>query len=210
MKYPLRILAVIAVVVATLLGSVGSVSTATTATSSSDNGDNGNNGDLIRWDLIHLNPSTLIALPGGAASAEDPATGEVIRLTGSGQFDPADETASGGGTFAARDADGSLIERGAFVVSDFISWQPLAGSIVGTPIIDGVGEKPDARSGIVTLEVAGYVRGEFVGHATLEVHCALPGAPAGSHEGVTVVVEGGPSFTTMVDHGPTIFHTLDD
>jgi hypothetical protein len=209
MKYLIRTLGVIAVVIATLLGSAASISTATSATTSSNNGDN-DNGDLIRWDLINLNPRTLIAVPGGAASAEDPATGELVRITGSGQFDPDDETASGGGTFVARDADGSVIERGVFVVSDFISWQPLAGSIVGTPIIDGVAEKPDARSGIVTLEIAGYVRGELIGHATLEVHCALPGAPAGSHEGVTVEVEGGPSFTTMVDHGPTIFHVLDD
>jgi len=209
MKYPIRILAVIAVVCATLLGSASSVSTATTATTASDNGDN-DNGDLIRWDLIRLNPHTLIALPGGAASAQDPATGETVRITGSGQFDADDETASGGGTFVSRDADGSLVERGVFVVSDFISWQPLAGSIVDTPIIDGVAEKPDARSGIVTLDIAGYVRGELIGHATLEVHCALPGAPAGSFEGVTVEVEGGPKFTTMVDHGPTIFHVLDD
>lgn len=204
MKYPIRIIAVIAVVCATLLGSASSVSTATTTTTSSDNG------DLMRWDLIRLNPQTLIAVPGGAASAQDPASGEVVRITGSGQFDADDETASGGGTFVARDAGGSVVERGVFVVSDFISWQPLAGSIVDTPIIDGVAEKADARSGILTLEIAGYVRGEFIGHAVLEVHCALPGAPAGSHEGVTVAVEGGPRFTTMVDHGPTIFHVLDD
>ena len=79
-----------------------------------------------------------------------------------------------------------------------------------TPIIDGVAEKPAARSGILTLEIAGYVRGEPIGHATLAVHCALPGSPPGSLEGVTVMVEGGPSFTKMVDHGPTIFHVLDD
>jgi hypothetical protein len=211
MKHLIRVIAATTLVAGALLGFTGNTSTATTAASSGEDADNGDNGDdLIRWDLIHLNPTTLIALPGGAASSRDTATGDILRVTGSGQFDADDEEVSGGGRLVHRLADGSVAARAAYVATDMISWQPLAGSIEGTPIIDGVAEKQDARSGILTVEIAVYVRGKHVTDATLAVHCALPGAPPGTHEGVTVKVDGGPNFSEMVDHGPTIFHTLDD
>lgn len=207
MKHLIRFLAVAALVMGAAVGVVGSTSTATSVTPPARAG---SSDDIIRWDVINLNPNVLITSPGGAATARDRASKDLLRVTGSGQFDVNNEKASGGGRFVHLRANGSRVGRGSYVVTDFVSFEPLAGSIEATPIIDGVAEKSNARAGILTVNVAVYVGRTVAGHATMEVHCTLPGSPAGTVEGVRVKVDGGPNFSKIVDHGPTIFHVLDE
>jgi hypothetical protein len=163
---------------------------------------------LIRWDIVSFSPAPTTVLPVGTAIAEDPAIGHTVELSGSGQADLGAGTARGSGTFVHRRPDGSVVAQGFYLITRLVSFRPLRGTLVGTPIRDGIGDKPDARSGILTMELAAYVGGHVVATGRIAVHCALPGAPASAIEGVLLRVNNGPQFTRVAEDGPTLFHLL--
>jgi len=73
--------------------------------------------ELLRWDIVTVNSGVVVA--GGTALSKDAATGDTVSLTGSGQANPEERTAAGGGTFVHRHADGTVFASGAFVVTGF-------------------------------------------------------------------------------------------
>src|SRR6266851_3263686 len=60
--------------------------------------------DIVRWDLIDISSGGVI-LSGGTDIGKDAASGDTVSLTGSGQAQPRDEEATGGGTFVHKAGD---------------------------------------------------------------------------------------------------------
>ncbi|HET7476113.1 MAG TPA: hypothetical protein VFJ97_08850 [Dermatophilaceae bacterium] len=162
---------------------------------------------LLRWDIVQISPTPTTILAGGQASARDTARHLTLAVTGSGQADLGVGTAAGGGTFVLRH-DGRVVSRGFYTITGFISFAPLAGSFAGVPIRDGIGDKRDTRSGVLTMRFAAYANSRQVAAGTLAVHCALPGSPSSAFEGVVIRDNHGDQFTKVVDDGPTLFHLL--
>jgi hypothetical protein len=197
MKRKLFLAGIAAVVVSLLLSNAGATGESATGVRT------------LRWDLIDLD---FAGTAGGKTVSTDPTTGETLTLTGSGTFDVELE-ADGGGRFVHRSETGKVLGRGVYRVTKLGSWDPSAGSLVGSGLIDAIGDLSEARSGIARLRTVFYVRGEVAAHALVTVFCDLPGGPTFG-EGVTVRGEtvDGTSFNFSERHpdeGPTIFHVID-
>jgi hypothetical protein len=167
---------------------------------------------FIRWDLVQFQANLVLA--GGSNISTDMASGDTIKLTGSGQAEPREEEAAGGGTFVHRHDDGSLVGRGAYQVTGFLGWHRITGgSLASTGLSDGIGNGTGAQvdeneetSGVLTLRVR-FLRvtsGEPQGvNGVLIVYCHLPGSTEDVPEGVRVMV---PAFD--LDFRPTEGFTL--
>jgi hypothetical protein len=186
-----------------------------------DHGKGGDSHAFVRWDL--LQPVNGVAVPGGMDVATDATTKDMITLTGSGQAEPREGEAAGGGTFVHQRADGTLVAKGSYFVTGFVSWQRLPGGDFSmTGLVDGIGNgtgaTPDERepsSGVLTLDVRLVPDGTAPSagvNAVLSVHCHLPGTLVPGFEGVTLAV-GSLNFTAEANanptaHGITLFHRL--
>jgi hypothetical protein len=140
----------------------------------------------VRWDIITLdpfpNPTTVLA--GGVASAiaQD---GSSIVFHGSGTFvapggGPGTSGAvTGGGTWETFASDGTTSTgSGNYLVTGLVRWDVAPGTI---PLIDGIGNAADARSGLAVLRIE-YDDGS---PGVLVVSCHLPvGTPNSIFEGV--------------------------
>jgi hypothetical protein len=181
----------------------------------------GHHNRFVRWDLVLI--ANGVAVAGGTDVATDAATKDTIALTGSGQAEPREEEASGGGTFVHKHANGSLVAKGAYVVTGFESFERLrGGNFAKTGLIDGIGNGPgssedegEPSSGILTVDVRFIPDGSPPSagvDGVLSVHCNLPDTVGGDFEGVTVTLDG-LSFTPAANvdpnaHGVTLFHLL--
>ncbi len=212
-----------------LLGlALGILLAATTATSSSPGNDRGQQNEngghhnrFVRWDLVLI--ANAVAVAGGTDVSTDAATKDTIALTGSGHAEPRENEAAGGGSFVHKHADGSLVAKGAYVVTGFVSWQRLrGGNFAKTGLVDGIGNGPgsskdegEPSSGILTVSVRFIPDGAAPSagvDGVLSVHCNLPDTVGGDFEGFTVTVDG-LSFTPAANadpnaHGVTLFHRL--
>ncbi len=210
-----------------LLGlALGILLAATTATSSSpgnDRGEQNENGGqhnrFVRWDLVLI--ANGVAVAGGTDVSTDAGTKDTIALTGSGHAEPRESEAAGGGTFVHKDADGTVVAKGAYVVTGFVSWQRLpGGNFAKTGLVDGIGngagsseDEGEPSSGILTNSVRFIPDGAAPSvDGVVSVHCNLPDTIGGDFEGVTVDVAG-LSFAPAANadpnaHGVTLFHRL--
>jgi hypothetical protein len=167
--------------------------------------------ELLRWDLVSITDG--VVLPGGTDVGKDANTGDTVSLTGSGDAQPAEARATGGGTFVHRHADGSLDAEGIFFVTGFNSFVNNGGSLVGVPVKDGIGTLRQTTGGFLSVNIRAIVdappaiKGAMV-DAVLGVHCNLPGGAATITEGITLSV---PEFhlNFVQDGGATLFHILD-
>lgn len=195
------------------------VGTSFASTGHAGTGSEGSTGDqrFVRWDLVQFVGN--VVLSGGKDVATDAGSGDRIVLTGSGQAEPDEGEAAGGGTFIHRDGSGTERARGAYYVTGFISWRPLAGgSLNGLGLTDGIGNGPGAQpnenepsSGVLKLmihavPVVDGVPQEGV-DGVLIVYCHLPGTIVDVPEGVAVKV---PAFDLNFrpTSGVTLFHRL--
>src|SRR5713226_2296599 len=167
--------------------------------------DDGEEVSLLRWDLVQIIQGTV--LTGGLVRATDAATGDVVTLTGSGEARPDDRTAAGGGTFVHQHADGSPVANGVYVVTAFSSFKNGHGSLIPTPLQDGIGHKNRTDSGILSLGITGFLAPGGSIQATLGVECALPGDTSGAVEGITLDVLTF-HFRQVPGGGFTVFHIL--
>jgi hypothetical protein len=216
-----------------ILGLVLGILLAATSATSSPSGDDpddqaqqengGHHNRFVRWDLVLI--ANGVAVAGGTDVATDAATKDTIALTGSGQVEPREQEAAGGGTFVHKHADGSLAAKGAYVVTGFVSWQPLpGGNFAKTGLVDGIGNGPgssededEPSSGILTITVRFVPDGTAPSagiDGVLSVHCDLPDTLGGDFEGVTVKLPSlSLDFTPAANadpnaHGVTLFHRL--
>jgi hypothetical protein len=167
----------------------------------------------VRWDLVKIVQNTVLA--GGTDVARDAATRDTITLTGSGEAEPGEKEAAGGGTFvhrrraAGRRSDrhgdeekdaGEVEAHGIYVVTGFIDWKPAGGRLTEN---DGIGQAAEATSGILTLKVRLFPAAGGHLDGVLTVNCRLADATFDIEEGVTLAVGG---FFFVQDEGRTLFH----
>src|SRR5260370_29870163 len=161
-------------------------------------GDDREEVDLLRWDLVQIVQATVLS--GGTDVGSDAATGDKVRLTGSGEARPEKRKATGGGTFVHLHKDGTEEGHGVYVVTGFKSFVNGGGSLVGTGLTDGIDELKNTTGGVLTLNVHAKATSGASADAVLEVHCSLPGGKADT-EGIRLTVgplkfvqAGGPSL----------------
>jgi len=73
------------------------------------------------------NPTGVRYSNDGAPFADDPETGDRIAISGKGAWDPAGETATGGGTYVITDGEGKVMAEGTWTVLRFRSFLQLPG-----------------------------------------------------------------------------------
>ncbi len=171
----------------------------------------GSAADHVRWDIIHMNPTTTPATlsAGGVAfaSASNPSTLS-IRLTGSGTFvGPASGGTSGGvtgggtwETFSGTTSTGS----GTYEVTELVSWQ-FARFGLGT--FNDVIDDGTAANGNAVLRIR-YSDGS---EGTLGIGCEGPGLNIGIVEGVIATKDHVTYWNAQapvggVDANRTLFH----
>jgi hypothetical protein len=172
---------------------------------------------FVRWDFPQFQANYVVS--GGEVVSTDDATGDTATLTGSGQAEPFEAEAAGGGTFVHRHADGSIAASGIYRVIRFIRWTPLfGGTFEGTGLVDTIGngtgaipDESEEHSGILVMKVqfVPLKDGEPIGsvNGRLRINCDLPGTTVFVPEGVVVRI---PSFDLVFrpTSGVTLFHTL--
>ena len=155
-------------------------------------------GHTVRWDLTRIQQG--IALAGGADMATDAATGDTFTLTGSGDAEPAEGDATGGGTIVHHFAATNTDATGVYVVTGFISWQPAGGQL---PRTDGIGHSSEASAGVLKMTIRIFRSAGGFADAILTVNCHLPGATMDVEEGIALQVG---KFNAMPSGGVTLFH----
>ncbi len=178
---------------------------APTAALAEDNG----GGKLVRWDLPQFaGPGGSLIFAGGTDEGRDSSSGDLVRLTGSGQAEPGEHEAAGGGTFVHLASDGTT-ERahGFYLVTGFNSFRKPGGTLAGIPLTDGIGELGDTSGGILSLKVHLFASSGAQAEGVLTVDCSLPSGRPGIVEGITLSV---PAFNlNFTQHGgATLFHVL--
>jgi hypothetical protein len=172
---------------------------------------------FVRWDLPQFQANYVVM--GGEDVSTDAATGDTATLTGSGQAEPFEHEAAGGGTFVHRHADGSIAASGIYRVTGFVRWTPLfGGTLEGTGLVDTIGngtgaipDESEEHSGVLVMRVQFVVLkdGEPTGsvNGRLRINCHLPGTTVFVPEGIVVRI---PSFDLVFrpTSGNTLFHTL--
>jgi hypothetical protein len=163
--------------------------------------------ELLRWDLINIKNGVILS--GGTDFGRDAKTGDTVSVTGSGEAQPNERRATGGGTFVHRRANGTVAAQGVFFVTGFISFVKPGGSLVGISITDGIGRLDQTGGGKLSLNIRGILDGGGTVDAVLGVDCTLPGGASGITEGITLTV---PAFDLHFAHhgGSTLFHVLAD
>ena len=157
-------------------------------------------GHTVRWDLVQIQQGT--ALAGGADVGKDATTGDTFTLTGSGEAEPAEGNAAGGGTIVHHFASGKPDSAGVYVVTGFISWQPGGGQL---PIADGIGQISEASAGVLEMAIRIFPASGGFRDGTLTVNCHLPGATIDVEEGIQLSIAGTP-FNVEPNGGVTLFH----
>ena len=158
-------------------------------------------GHTVRWDLVRIQQGT--ALVGGVDVAKDAATGDTFTLTGSGDAEPAERDAAGGGTLVHHFAATNVDSPAVYLVTGFINWQPGGGQLA---IADGIGHPSEASAGVLEMAIRIFLPNGAVRDATLTVNCHLPEATVDVNEGIELTITGTPFINMQPDEGMTLCH----
>jgi len=157
---------------AATMGAVGVLGIPSAAFADGDNGGDGR----IRWDLVNLPFPDVFAGGDDTASAED---GSTLTLTGSGTFRPGHRSqVTGGGNWSTTNPD--VPGSGTYRVTELVSWVRAPGTLLGTPLVDHIGNKADGSPGLAVFRIK-YSDGL---DGTLVVSCNLRGTPPSVDEGI--------------------------
>ena len=165
--------------------------------------------ELLRWDLVQFKDGVILS---GGTDIGKAANQDMVSVTGSGEVQPGEGRATGGGTFVHRKANGSLVAQGAYFVTGLKSFSHPGGTLFGVPgftLTDGIGTLRQTTGGKLSLKIRAVVEGGPMVDAVLGVECSLPGGAAGLTEGITLLV---PAFNLhfVQNGGATLFHVLED
>jgi len=125
-----------------------------------------------------------------ADTAVNPATGDIIRVTGSGTFDTSADTVVASGSFTHTTSTGALVASGVWVATSFVSFDAFGGP------------NPGQQGGVLDITATLFPNGGSpVTGVPIEVVCLI-NAPAGFTE------EEGTSVDGFTEHtgGTTLFH----
>ena len=161
--------------------------------------------ELVRWDLVAVGGGAVV--PGGTDVGKDAATGDTLRLTGSGFARPGEGTATGGGTFLHRNAAGTEVAHGVYYVTGFKSFTNGGGSLAGFLTTDAIGRLDQTTGGKLFVSVHLIAASGATVNGVLGVHCVLPGGAA-AEEGITVTLDN-TALDFVQAGGATLFHVLE-
>src|SRR5437867_10672107 len=119
--------------------------------------------------------------PGNRAMAEN---GDVVIVIGTGAFDVAAKSATGGGTFVHKTSGGATVGSGTWAATELLTFQSYGNAVPqGLP--------PTFFGGRVALNVLLTPTANPSVHrpAILQIECALGNVPAGALEGVRLNVQ---------------------
>ncbi len=137
---------------------------------------------------------------GNQAIAEN---GDTVMVRGNGTLDVIAKTASGGGTFTHKAANGTVLATGTWTATDLLAFQSygdasaqgLSSFLFGGRASLAVSLTPDGT----TLEIPGI----------LEIECLLGNPPAAAEEGIRLLVKGHVNFNKSVEEsGENVFVRL--
>ena|SRR5437867_2943987 len=137
----------------------------------------------VRWDIVKFTSFTPPTFQAGGQASALANDGSGIALTGSGRFEVGeDDEVKGGGGWVTFSPSGQETGRGTYRVTRLIRFELAPGTIVGTPVVDNIGDKAAAVSGLATLAIR-YSDGSS---GVLFISCDLPvGTPPAIFEGIT-------------------------
>ncbi len=125
----------------------------------------------------------------GPNTSGKPSSGESIRVTGDGSFDTAAGTVVASGSFTESSSSGSVIARGTWNATAFVSFSPFGGP------------SPGLQGGQLVMTVTLFPHGGPPQPGlSMSVTCLVGSPPPGAVEGVTVG-----DFTGVI-RGATLFH----
>lgn len=129
--------------------------------------------------------------------AKSSASGDKVKVSGSGSFNFESGKATGSGSFLHTTSGGALIAFGTWTVVEFIGFIPGGFSTGGGVLPAG------SEGGVAAIKVhLSPATGGSGFDAILTVYCGL--ATPGVTEGITLFVIGGPNFNIKVS-GVTLF-----
>lgn len=120
--------------------------------------------------------------------------GDSIEITGAGELTDGTNSASGGGTFVHKDADGNVVGAGTWVATELLNFKTY-GPSPETPA--------DWRTGLARIRVDLMVDGVEVAEGILSIGCRLPGVklPPSLFEGVKLNIQDGLNFNRVQTEG---------
>jgi len=145
----------------------------------------------------HIGDGFVVPNTGNTAVAEN---GDTVNVKGTGTFDVVSKTASGGGTFTHKRADGTTLATGTWQATGLLAFQSYGpGTPEGTP--------PNFFGGRAALTILATPTGTTLKlPGILEIECALGTPPGGAEEGVRLLVKGIINFNKSVhESGENLF-----
>jgi hypothetical protein len=106
---------------------------------------------LMRWDIAKCHSVSCGALVGGGHAVWRSESGATFHFSGTGEAEPREQEAAGGGTWTRRNSSGHLVGRGTYKVTRFIDWHGFGGTLGN--VLDAVGHRRDYRVGILKLHI---------------------------------------------------------
>ena len=136
---------------------------------------------LVRWDIAKCNSASCNALVVGGRAYWRAQRGARISFTGTGQAEPREGEAAGGGLWTRRTATGRVIARGTYTVVGFISWKGYGGTLGN--VADAIGSRNEVRSGLLELRIRLFSRSNRVSRGRLVIasDSGGPTVPGRSH-----------------------------
>ena len=147
--------------------------------------------------LLGVDPLCSLA-PDACPDVSTAPNGDMVAVAGMGTFDIRSMTATGGGTFVHKMADGTIRASGTWEATKLLAFHSFgSGSAQGLP--------SNFEGGLALIQVTLKVHDTPVFNAVLKVGCALGNPPGGWHEGIELTVLGaGINFNEKVS-GFTLF-----
>ena len=139
-----------------------------------------------------IQQGTGIPQTGSVAQADN---GDLVTLSGRGEFDPASGDASGTGAFAHTDENGGLVGFGRWRATGVVDFDPYG--------CGGEGFPPNFCGGLLTLDIrvigTDVAGGTDVFDGVLTIDCLIgPNVPAGRVEGTTLDIPGRINFDEIL------------
>lgn len=169
--------------------------------------------EQVRWDLVHVNPPSVLNVTAGGVASALTRNGATITLTGSGTFvapaggDGTSSAVTGGGSWETFNP-GSITPSasGTYEVTGLVRWEKAPGTFPAI-LTDLIGNSAEASPGFAVLRIS-YSDGS---DGTLNVSCNLAGTPATVSEGITATKGFVNYFNSAapvvgVDANHTLFH----
>ena len=165
---------------------------------------------LVRWDIARCDSAACDALVVGGHARWRSESGARIKFTGTGQAEPREERAAGGGLWTRKSASGRIIGRGTYTVVAFISWNGLGGTLGN--VADAIGNRNEVRSGVLKLRIRLFAHSHERGRGRLVIASDAGGGSVGAESHLVLRTANGRRIKYFergrVIFGQTLLHRI--